>query len=764
MADHLNFQHYLPAELYKQAVSPGDYKLSRRTAKKGNEISLSDDWSLVLDNSCGPLTKLAASDFVSQTKRVFGIKLRQRKTLQSPCIRISASDPSMSAESYQRNVGRNLVEIVAGDDEGGMRALFHLQRELLNRRGPFLKIGKELRSPKWPLRITCPLLYGPMDEPEGFLSYPRQYLLNMARYGYNATYIFVNLLDYVSPKTNQYLSRPGWKKRVSTLREAARHFGKFGVRLFVHYNIHALAGDHELFEHNPRSRGAQTFGIDRYCLCSSSPEILSFYREATEQLLSEVPELAGLVLIVGGECFVHCYSRPTPKTAKGTNCPHCGNLKPEDVISNMVNYVVQGAKQANKDSRILVWPYSAFLWGDIDAQVRMLEKCDPVVEALVTFEKDSWINIQGKKSYVFDYSIRQIGPSRRFRAFRKSAKEQKRNVLARTETSQSIEMFNLPRIPVMYRWAERCERIRQEGVQGVHAAWRFYGFCAQRNDEIVDYFAWNDNPDPEELLKTIAQRDFGQRAADKALLGWKYLSKAFDHFPHSAGMTGLPYFRGVFYIGSAHPFIFDRNEPSLLPESFYKIDPSQMELSSDPQVLSQYRRPNFFIDMSWTLPFGPKRTKKCLKDLRRVWKKGVSALSEAVALAKGAEKARVREELELATSIGCVITSACNLLDFQILRDGITTEPCTQATLEKRIRKVQRILSNEIENASLAQKLVKRHPSIGFGSAYGVAFSAETIEAKIKNTKLQRDIMIPEFYDNLTFHLFGTRNDRIPVK
>ena len=43
---------------------------------------------------------------------------------------------------------------------------------------------------------------------------------------------------------------------------------------------------------------------------------------------------------------------------------------------------------------------------------------------------------------------------------------------------------------------------------------------------------------------------------------WKHFSDAFGRFPYSAGMTGFPYWRGPFYLGPAHPFLFDLTAPA----------------------------------------------------------------------------------------------------------------------------------------------------------------------------------------------------------
>ena len=754
MAESINFRKDLPKSLYQQVTQAPVYRFSTCKPKRSDEISLTNKWCLSLDDSCGNLTQLAGNDLVKSLKETFRIKL-QKESPNAPRIKDSITHAAGNSEAYHRDVHPNLIKITADTDEGAMRALFHLQRELLNRRGPFVKIGAESRNPKWSLRITSPLLHKPFDDPADYLMYPESYLMNMARYGYNATYMYLNLFDYISPKTNPHLARPGWRMRLNALKKATEYLGSFGIQLFFHINTLGLPPTHEIFQKSPGTLGAQTFEQGAYCLCSSSPEVLDFYQSASKQLFTDVPNLAGMVIIVGGECFLHCYTRPVPKKDSSTNCPRCRKRSPDNVISGAVNRFVRGVSSANSNARVLVWPYSGFSWGNLETQAKMLSKCNPKIRGLITFEKDSWINVEGKKSYIFDYSIRQIGPSPRFTFLNKSAQSHNRSVMAKTETSQSIEILTVPRIPVMNRWAERFNKMRMAGVDGIHTTWRFYGFSRQRTDEIVDYFAWSENPSVEKCLEEIANRDFGYQAGALVLSAWKNFSEAFGYFPYSGGMTGLPYFRGPFYIGPAHPFIFDPNTLQNLPDCFYRVDPTQHELTDDPDRLGRHGRPTYFVDLSWTQPFGPERVKHNLGKLRSRWDKGLSVLTRALALARGEEKARVRDELEVAGCVGSIITTAENLLHFQMLRDKIVNVGCTPTSLKRDLANIQKILTREIDNASGVLKPVQKNPSLGFGCTYGVAFDADLIQAKIDDTIKQRDVIIPALHKNWVFHLFG---------
>ena len=92
--------------------------------------------------------------------------------------------------------------------------------QMLDQRGPFLEKGHWTRRPRWSLRITCPLVQQSKDEPADHLRLPASYLTNMARYGYNATYLYIDWFDYMSPEVAGPLARPGWEKRFDELRKA----------------------------------------------------------------------------------------------------------------------------------------------------------------------------------------------------------------------------------------------------------------------------------------------------------------------------------------------------------------------------------------------------------------------------------------------------------------------------------------------------------------------------------------------------------------
>lgn len=754
-----DFQSRLPERLYAQIAADNTHRFPHRPGSPGlrrakrGEVLIDRRWHIRLGESCGALTKLAADDLQRTLADVFNV----RPARATHAIDVTIT-PGIAPddESSEIDVAADAIRIRAAGDEAAMRALFDLRWRMLNRQAPVLPLGTTQLAPAWSMRIMSPVWHRAIDRPEDYVALPEAYLLNAARYGYNATYLFADWLDFMTPASAGTLARPGAAHRLAELRRAVAHLRRFGIRLLMHINTLAMPHDHPFFKADPARRGAQTWRDGMHCLCSSNPKIIELYRRAARQLMADVPGLAGAVLITGGECFLHCYTRPTPQTARGTNCPRCGRHAPEKVIAGIVNAFAAGACDANPNAHVMMWPYSAFAWGDDSAQQRLIQGLDKRVSLLTTFEKDQSWAVDGVKAAVFDYSISRLGPSPLFRKLHRTARQAGLKVYARTESAQCIEMFNVPRIPIMRRWADRFKAIRDIGVDGVHTAWRFYGFCAQRNDELVYAAAWHKNPDFDALLKTMASRDFGPRAAPGAVRAWRHFSEGFARFPFCAGVTGFPYFRGPFYIGPAHPFVFDLTMATDVPDMFWTPSPAAGEASSSKgKQPALPRHPRFFMDMVWTQPYGAERVAAELKAVERSWRKGLVALDGAMKLSAGRQHAALEDERAVATIIHCMLTTACNLITFQMLREQVISHPSTPAVLRRVCRQAMKVVAAEIDNARTALQLVRADPRLGYGATYGYAFTPAMIEAKIAQCQSQLDRAIPNFFYTHGFHCFN---------
>ena len=66
-------------------------------------------------------------------------------------------------------------------------------------------------------------------------------------------------------------------------------------------------------------------------------EVRACQQEAVESLFSAGPGVAGAILLIGGEGFMHCYSRPYGHFEGYSSCPHCRDKAPSGEIANLVN-------------------------------------------------------------------------------------------------------------------------------------------------------------------------------------------------------------------------------------------------------------------------------------------------------------------------------------------------------------------------------------------------------------------------------------------
>jgi len=257
----------------------------------------------------------------------------------------------------------------------------------------------------------------------------------------------------------------------------------------------------------------------------------------------------------------------------------------------------------------------------------------------------------------------------------------------------------------------------------------------------------------------MAARDFGPARAGAVLKAWRTFSDAFAKFPYSGGLSGFPYFRGPFSIGPAHPFVFDLTADMGLSSDFWAPEPSRGEGFRDTDSPAWPRPPRFFMDLTWTQPYGAKIVARRLAQVDRQWQRGMSSLRRAAADVRGSEKQRLQNESDVALVVGSMFRTAMNLAKYQLFREQVTTEPTTIASLRRACRGAVRVATDELANAQAALEAVRREPSLGFGTTYGVAFDADLIEQKIAHTRREIREMIPQFYSIHMFHMFGRFED-----
>ena len=115
-----------------------------------------------------------------------------------------------------------------------------------------------------------------------------------------------------------------------------------------------------IFNTYPDIRGALTWKEDGpYTLCTEHPLVRKYLTESIEGLFCCIPDLDGIMIIIGGEGFYHCFMRAYGVERGHTNCDRCEPLGAERVVANLCNELAKAARKVNSQAEIIAWPYSA---------------------------------------------------------------------------------------------------------------------------------------------------------------------------------------------------------------------------------------------------------------------------------------------------------------------------------------------------------------------------------------------------------------------
>ena len=560
----------------------------------------------------------------------------------------------------------------------------------------------------------------------------------MSHFGANALKFYINLHDLWRSDSLPDLNTDSFEKNILALRDFARRTANYGIDLYLHLNAPSLPSDHPVFTAHPDILGAQVeifleelSGRPWHTLCSSNEQVLRAYAETVEAIFRSAPELAGAVMIVGGECFFHCFTRSAGKAL--TSCAQCGSEEPHEHVAHLVNIVHDALKRSGEQRSLYAWPYSAFTWSREDGtQSRWIRFLKPGVRVLANFDCFDPDLSTGGKVRLFDYNIKLIGPSSVFAAQRDACRERGLDIFAKTETNTTADTFFLPHLPVYFRWFERFRAIRESGASGFMGQWRFYGMNGSIPEELQYHSVWNPQAGVEELLATIARRDFSldRDAAERAVSAWKQLSEAWNDFPWSAMTSGERegYMRGPWYLGPAHPLIFNVQNQYNLGRKFYQLRGDLAELISAAEVARLPGKPRYVSDLLICLPFGVERYLDLTVACRRRWQGGVDALRSAIG---PVPTQKARGELDVCDTIGIHLQTLENTVRFYATRDRLGQVPASQADFERTLGELREIAVDEIANASRALVILERDPRIGFGFTFGEVYDADMVREKI---------------------------------
>ncbi|HEY3395627.1 MAG TPA: hypothetical protein VGK58_23195 [Lacipirellulaceae bacterium] len=538
------------------------FSLDPDAVAENGEVAIDSSWRIVLPSGIDPIGRRMAEHLQTFLRERMKLTVDMSSEtpesiarLQQPALVLldSGGGDSNTLESFTIRVQKDRIT-VQGDSPNGLRdAIVRLLDRIGFREAPILTLGTIVYRPRLPVRLGA--------VPQGG-SYK-----DVVFFGFNAVlYGGGDLYALSQSDAIPELSARRVRGLLESHREGMKQLSQYGLKAYAFLNTRQkFPKSDPIFQAHPEIRGALTWSADgEYTLCTLHPLVRQYLRESLQGLFKSLPELQGVVIIIGGEGFYHCHMRPYGVEKGHTNCSRCEPLGAEAAVADLCNDLASAIREVNPQAELVAWPYSAeHVWAKDRAVSGFIEKLKPGVTLFTEIEKSETIQKpHGIVKDIWDYSIDLIGPGPRAQEQIGACAKNNVRVYLKSEPELGFEAPRLPQIPCMDRWADRAEALASCGADGAWVFPAFRPFYGTSTAEINKFLWWSPVPDREELLHAFAQRLAGKQSGDALRQAWKHVS---DTIPFSPELP--PYYTGPYYLGPMHPMCANKN--AALPVVFY---------------------------------------------------------------------------------------------------------------------------------------------------------------------------------------------------
>ena len=407
------------------------------------ETLLTTDWCIAVPAESDAMTTLMATHLAQFLEQAMGLTLATVNTLpdgNTPAIVLNDANGGAPdvPESFTIAVAPNRVTITGHDPAGLRDGVVKLVGQIGFRQAPVVREGVSTYVSRIPVRLGNTPWKGSLRD--------------LVFMGYNATWASGGSLHAlsVSDAIPELAVRrnPG---ALDALANSVKDARQYGLKTYCFLNTRQkFPKDDPIFTAHPDIRGALTWKADgEYVLCTEHPLVQQYYTESIRALYKAAPGLSGLVVIIGGEGFYHCYMRPHGVPKGRTNCARCDALGAETVVANLCNRMVAAARSVNPEAEVIAWPYSAVhVWSADATQEALIAKLDPGAGIFTEMEKDEYVaKPDGVNKHLWDYSIDLIGPGPRARAQIAACNARGLSIHLKSEPEISFEAPRLPTFP-----------------------------------------------------------------------------------------------------------------------------------------------------------------------------------------------------------------------------------------------------------------------------------------------------------------------------
>ena len=486
-----------------------------RKAKK-NEILITEEWKIGCAGEKDSIALIAVKDFQDYFFTSMGLSLTLTDAPGEKVIWVEV-DPKVK-KGFVIEVGKTRVKVSAAEDKMTFRGTIHME-DIMNLEGaPVLELGKMVRKPLYESRIV--------HSGTGLDYYPDEELLGLLHAGYDCIDLFLEGIDR---------NHIGYCDFNDIITRAARYgisavFLNY-IRTYVHPDD---PGAQEVFdsvygEICRRYPGISCIGLGGESLEFPSRDPRTTGKPYNQSVVDGIPD-----------------TRPSPGWFPCRDYPA------------YIQCIERAVHTCNPNIMV---SFSTYNWGYAPLALRksFLQNAPKRVALSICFEIFSQRKLEGLHTPVMDYTISADEPGYYFTSECAEAHKHGIPITGNVNTAGIAWDFGcVPLVPAPEKILKRDRVLREAWKKWDvkrHYCTHHYGWWNSVAADLGKWTGWEGfEPDYDELLKKIAIRDYGKKAAPHILKAWKLFSEGMTHYVASNEDQ-----YGPWRVGAAYPFIFQPN-------------------------------------------------------------------------------------------------------------------------------------------------------------------------------------------------------------
>jgi hypothetical protein len=680
-----------------------------------SEMALpAEGWTLRIPAQAGPVLREAALDFRDYLARAMQVRvtLSAEASLEgwramSRTIVAGTREqmPGCGAElrgrkDYQIVVTPDRIAVCGFDERGAMYGLYNIEARMNLREAPML--AKDLDTTRRSLYGARMTLSG-----LGWMEWPDRYLSILAHYGFDSIYasVYANPNGApAGPLYNESMRRQNPARMHDLIRRAARH------------------------------------GLDVYCPImfhlDGTAENETALRKLIRNIVKEFPEIRGYVLLIEG----FDYER----------WPGWNRKDIRDWVDHWtrgVNVAAEEMHKLNPAIEVLAWDYNIdFRPSGAELKRYVVDRYAADVTPLVTWENGKGFERDGERGFLKDYSINEVGPAEVAAAQIDAARKRGMKVYAKADTFASWQYGTFPYLPFPQQWHARYQALEKYQIDGTMESWS-YGFKPNFVAEIRAWYSWTGAPPLDELLRSIARREFGSGSEALALTAWEHFSKAIRLVPDTGPNMGTNNSIGapLFFqkpklraITAEHSWTVPGIQAGGVPVSAYwPYAPDRVILVPDftnrTNAAARYASP-------FSLPVFNKYLLLAADEMER----GLRAYREAASKAPLKKQKSAFREVLLAEQLQRMMRSDQAILEFEDLR-LLLAKADDAAQRARTLDRMVAILKEELSRTQAARDTQLRDSRLGYEWEQDYFYTPDVLAEKIQQIRSVLAIEIPAY-------------------